>query len=156
MNLKKILFAGIIGGIANIIIGNTLIFFGTNILNNMFNLEIPELFKYPNNLLLPVLSVVIGFIWAIAYSIINKGIPGKIAIFKGLFYGFILWFIGSVPQNLIEYLANNQKYYLYKIFPEFIQYLLVCLIISIVFESVNKNKKEKKSKKTENIQEDFE
>ena len=149
MTIKKILFAGIIGGIANIIIGNTLIFFSSNVLSNMFNLEIPELFKYPNNLLLPVLSVIIGFIWAVAYALINKGIPGKIAIFKGLFYGFILWFIGSVPQNLVEYLANNQKYYLYKIFPEFIQYIIVCFIISIVYESVNKKKKENSKQKVE-------
>ena len=149
MTIKKILFAGIIGGIANIIIGNTLIFLSSNMIKNILNLEIPELFKYPNNLLLPVLSVIIGFIWAIAYSIINKGIPGKIALFKGLFYGFILWFIGSVPQNLTEYLANNQKYYLYKVFPELIQYIIVCLIISIVYESVNKKKVEKIDQKPE-------
>ena len=154
MKIKNILFAGIFGGFANILIGNPLIFFSSKILNNMFSLEIPELFKYPNNLLLPVLSVIIGFIWAIAYSIINKGIPGKIAIFKGLFYGFILWFIGSVPQNLIEYLANNQKYYLYKIFPEFIQYIIVCFIISMVYESVNKKEKEKSTQKTEDKNQD--
>lgn len=151
MAIKKILFAGIIGGITNIIIGNTLIFLSTNMLGSIFNLEIPELFKYPNNLLLPVLSVIIGFIWAIAYSIINKGIPGKLAIFKGLFYGFILWFIGSVPQNLVEYLANNNKYYIYKIIPEFIQYIIVCFIISIVYESAGKKKKEENKLKTEDI-----
>ncbi len=142
MKLKKILFAGIIGGIINVIIGNTLIFFTTNILNNIFNFQVPELFKYPYNLMLPVLSVVIAFIWAIAYAIINKGIPGKIAIFKGIFFSFLLWFVGSVPQNMIEYLANGHIYYLFKILPELIQYIIVGFTICIVFETVDNKKKE--------------
>ena len=149
MTLKKILFAGIIGGIINVIIGNTLIFFTTNILNNIFNFQVPELFKYPYNLMLPVLSVIIAFIWSIAYAVINKGIPGKIAIFKGIFFSFLLWFVGSIPQNLIEYLANGQVYYLFKILPELIQYIIVGFTICMVYESVDKKKSEVKNQKSE-------
>lgn len=149
MKIKKILFAGIIGGIVNVIIGNALIFFTTNILKDTFDLTVPELFKYPNFLLLPILSVFIAFIWAIAYAIINKGIPGKIAIFKGLFYGFIVWFISSIPLNLLEYLANGQIYYLFKIVPEFVQYIIICFIICMVYETVDKKKSEVKSQKSE-------
>lgn len=141
MKLKKILFAGIIGGIINVIIGNTLIFLTANVLNNIFDLQVPELFKYPNNLLLPVLFLIIAFIWVLTYAVINKGIPGKIAIFKGIFFSFILWFVSSIPYNLLEYLANGQIYYLFKIFPELIQYIIVCFIICIVYETVDNKKK---------------
>ncbi len=147
--MKKILLTGLISGIINIVIGNALIFFTTNILNNILNLQIPELFKFPNNLLLPILSVINAAIWTIAYTIIRNGIPGKNGVFKGLIYGFILWFVSSIPFNLLEFLANNQKYYLLKIFPELLQYLIVCLIIGIVYEIMSKKKSVDSKQKSE-------
>ena len=147
--MKKILLSGLISGIVNIIIGNALIFLTTNILNNILNLQIPELFKFPNNLLLPILSVISAAIWTIAYSIIRNGIPGKSGIIKGLIYGFIIWFVSSIPLNLLEYLANNQIYYLLKIIPELIQYLIVCLIIGIVYENLFKKEAEVSKQKSE-------
>lgn len=147
--MKKTLLTGIISGIANVLIGSALIFFTTYILNNFLKIQIPELFKFPNFLLLPILSVISALIWTIAYSIIRNGIPGKNGILKGSIYGFILWFVCSIPFNLLEYLSTNQPYYLLKIIPELAQYLIVCLIIGIVYENLLKNKMQDKSKKSE-------
>ena len=138
--MKKTLLSIIISGIINILIGNILIFSITNLSNKIFNLQTPELYKFPNNLLLPILSVISAAIWTIVYSIIYKGLPGKNGILKGLLYGFILWLVSSIPMNLLDFLANNQVYYLIKIVPELIQYIIVCLIIGILYDKLNDEK----------------
>ena len=53
-----------------------------------------------------VFSIITGIIYAVAYSMIKKSVPGKTLINKGLYFGFFLFML-AIPWSLTMYLLIN-------------------------------------------------
>ena len=140
MKIKKILFAGIAGGLGNILIGSLLAYLTNWILTKYFN--VPEAnfgMSFPLVFLLPVTSFVIALIWVFVFALLHNGIPGFKWI-KGFIFGLLLWLVSSIPQNILQYLASNDISTIANIVSDLIQYPLVCLIFGIVYEVTDGNK----------------
>jgi hypothetical protein len=50
---------------------------------------------------------IIGMLFVIVYDVIKKGIPGSKGWHKGLFYGFMIFLVGTVPALLMTLLLIN-------------------------------------------------
>ncbi len=51
-----------------------------------------------------------GLIFAGAYTIITKGIPGKTVVKKGINYGLLIWLVAGIPFGLGLILLINLPY----------------------------------------------
>lgn len=139
INWKKLLIAGVIGGIINILYSIAVC---TNlILPYLETITGPDYWiaNTPEHIaIMAVFSIVVCIIWAFGYALFYKSIPGS-GIIKGISYGFLLWFIGIFPQNLALHLHTQ-------IWPEFnwiflsVNSLIRWTILGIIFSFIYKEK----------------
>lgn len=64
----------------------------------------------PDCKLMTVLSLsnfVFGFIFTLVFIWIYKGLPGKNALQKGLYFGLIIWIIGNLQGMVSTYIFSN-------------------------------------------------
>ena len=112
MNFKKILIAGMVGAVINsiysIIVCSRLIIPYTKRVTP-FDFWIPETGLH--TFIMIIFGFVICILWAFGYALLYKGIPGS-GISKGVIYGFLLWLLGMLPNNIALQLHTN-------IWPEF-------------------------------------
>ena len=49
-------------------------------------------------------AIILNFIFVLVYTILNKGIPGKNKLIKGLIFGLCVWAIGVLPGMFATYM----------------------------------------------------
>jgi hypothetical protein len=54
-----------------------------------------------------IFSFITGLIFAGIYAVIEKGIPGKTLIKKGVIYGLLIWLVGGIAGSLAMVLLIN-------------------------------------------------
>jgi hypothetical protein len=54
-----------------------------------------------------IFSFITGLIFAGIYTVIEKGIPGKTLIKKGVIYGLLIWLVGGIAGSLSMVLLIN-------------------------------------------------
>jgi len=102
MNWKKGIIAGIVAGIIILVVGM--------ISGSLFGADYestPQLWKpMDNNWYYQMIAVdfIEGLLFGLVFSCIYNGIPGK-GWKKGLNYGLILFFVGTVPGMLMTYIS---------------------------------------------------
>jgi hypothetical protein len=104
---KKLLIAGVTGGIINILYSVAV----------CENLILPYLkpitgsdYWVPNTpehlAIMAIFSIGACIIWAFGFALFYKSIPGS-GIAKGISYGFLLWFITILPQTIALHLHTQ-------------------------------------------------
>lgn len=98
--IKQGFVSGVLAGIVMIIIGA--IFGG---LTGPLYAETPQLWKPMEPLInwlvgMWIINIIIGIIFGLVYGKIQQGIPGG-GTKKGLYYGLILWLVGTIPGMMI-------------------------------------------------------
>ncbi len=68
-----------------------------------------------------------GLIFAGIYTVIEKGIPGKTVIKKGINYGLLMWLVAGIPFTLSLVLLINLPYDLIAIWA--VTSLIIYLIV---------------------------
>jgi len=137
INSKKVIIAGIVGGIVNTIYS---ILVCSGIMMPYLEEITGKDFWIPNTVahiaIMTVFSFLICILWAFGYAILYKGIPG-VGLSKGVSYGFLLWLLGILPQTVALHLHTT-------IWPEFnwvflsINSLVRWLILGIVYATIYK------------------
>ena len=49
-------------------------------------------------------GVLSGMLFALVYSVIKSGVPGRTAVKKGLVYGLLVFLVAGIPSSLMLYL----------------------------------------------------
>ena len=49
-------------------------------------------------------SVLLNFLFVLVYAILQKGIPGKTKLVKGLMFGLCVWTVGMLPGMFATYI----------------------------------------------------
>jgi hypothetical protein len=75
-----------------------------------------------------------AFIYAYVYSVLEKALPGRVMFEKGLWYGWFLFLVNTIPATLSLYLLINLPTAL--IFEWAIEGLLLSLISGIIIARV--------------------
>ena len=140
INWKKLIIAGVIGGIINIIYSVAV----------CTNLIIPYLepitgsdywiTSTPEHIaIMAVFSICACIIWAFGFALFYKSIPGS-GLVKGLSYGFLLWFIAILPQTIALHLHTQMWAEFNWVFLS-VNSLIRWIILGIVFSLIYKEKK---------------
>jgi len=139
INWKKLLIAGVIGGIINIIYSVAVC---TNlILPFLETITGPEYWSAntPEHIaVMALFSIFACIIWAFGFALFFKSIPGS-GIIKGLSYGFLLWFIGILPQTVALHLHTQMWVEFNWLFLS-VNSLIRWTILGIVFSLIYKEK----------------
>lgn len=48
-----------------------------------------------------------GLLFTGVYTVVAKGVPGKTVVKKGVYYGLLIWLVGSIPSGLTKVLLIN-------------------------------------------------
>jgi hypothetical protein len=97
MRIGKILIAGVAATLVSSILG--MVTCG-GVFNWVYKLEPINVWKNmegPPGIWLYVGSLILHVIFAYVYALLQKGIPGKNKIVKGLVFGLCVWAIGILP-----------------------------------------------------------
>jgi uncharacterized membrane protein YagU involved in acid resistance len=100
INYNKVLIAGIVAGIVLVIVG-----FALGYLTASMYASTPQLWKPMSGdwtYTMIIFDIVIGVILAFVYSIVKDGVPKK-GITKGLYYGMLVWLVGTIPGMIMTY-----------------------------------------------------
>lgn len=103
MKIGKILIAGIVVTIFNMIVGAVTC---GGIFNWVYKLEPTNVWKPmdgPPGPMVMAGSLVLSIILSFIYALINKGIPGKNRFVKGLVFGLCVWSVGMLPGMFSTY-----------------------------------------------------
>lgn len=140
LNIKKIFLAGIaINFISFLIGGGSYLLFG-----RIFELEPISIWKWTPDMgfnipvgwpTLLLLNIILAVLFALAFALLYKGIPGK-GIQKGLFFGIIVWVVGPVPALITMYLLINiaQGALLYFFIQSLFEWLVYGMVISAIYK----------------------
>jgi len=137
---KKLLIAGVIGGFINIIYSVVV----------CSNLMLPYLepitgvdywiSSTPEHIaIMAIFSICACIIWSFGFALFYKSIPGS-GIAKGIAYGFLLWFIGILPQTIALQLHTQMWAEFNWVFLS-ANSLIRWTILGIVFSLIYKEKK---------------
>jgi hypothetical protein len=139
INYKKLLIAGVTGGIINILYSIAVC---ENLILPFLNPITGSDYWVPNTpahiAIMAVFSICACIIWAFGFAVFYKAIPGS-GIAKGISYGFLLWFIAILPQTVALQLHT-------KMWAEFnwvflsVNSLVRWIILGIVFSLIYKGK----------------
>lgn len=144
MNIKRVLIAGIVMNIVSFVFGGGSYYFFSWI----FQLEPQEIWKWTPDtslssmpiswlIFLIVGNTILAILYALAYAIFYKGIPGE-GIKKGLVFGLVLWPIGVLAPMFSMYVMLNIARGAVIYFS--LQGLVECLVYGIVIASIYKEK----------------
>jgi hypothetical protein len=103
MKRGKILIAGIAVTVFNSIVGAVTC---GGIFNWVYKLEPTNVWKPMKGAPGPMFflaSFILSLIFVFVYALINKGIPGRNWLVKGLVYGLLVWALGVLPTMLSTY-----------------------------------------------------
>jgi len=103
MKIGKIVIAGIAVTVFNTIVG--MVTCG-GFFRWVYKLEPTNVWKPmegPPGIMLYVGSFILSIILVFVYALINKGIPGKNKLVKGLIFGLCVWAIATLPGVLTAY-----------------------------------------------------
>ncbi|MHC4075171.1 MAG: hypothetical protein ACYSRZ_01985 [Planctomycetota bacterium] len=80
-------------------------------------------------------AVVISILFALVYAILNKGIPGKIRLLKGIVFGLCVWAVGILPGMAAMYffMTINPVVVLYWTLLGLVQTPLAGIIIAAIY-----------------------
>jgi len=137
MNLKKVLIAGVVGAVINAVYS---ILVCTQLIIPYAKRVTPSGFWVPETGFHTFIMIIFGFaiciLWAFGYALLYKGIPGT-GLSKGVIYGFLLWLLGMLPNNLALQLHTN-------IWPEFnwvflsvgslIRWIILGMIYALIYK----------------------
>lgn len=104
MNIKKMILAIIVVAVFNVLVG--MLTCG-GVFSWVYKLEPVSVWKPMENISLPLMiagTFFIDTLFVFVYTLINKGIPGKNKVVKGLVYGLLVWMVGLVPGMISTYL----------------------------------------------------
>ncbi len=104
MNKKKVLMAGTVAAIFDIIFGAVTCGW---LFNWVYQLEPTNVWK-PMEGSVPSADYMVGLllltlVLSYVYALINKGLPGKNKFVKGLVFGLGVWAVGMLPGMLATY-----------------------------------------------------
>lgn len=139
INWRKLLIAGVFGGIINIIYSVAVC---TNLmLPFLETITGPEYWiaNTPEHIaVMAIFSIFACIIWAFGFALFFKSIPGS-GITKGVSYGFLLWFIGILPQTVALHLHTQMWVEFNWVFLS-VNSLIRWTILGIVFSQIYNEK----------------
>ena len=137
MNARRLVLAGIAGGVANAVYSMLVC---TRLIIPFVKQVTPDGFWVPSSGQHIATMVLFGFaaclLWAFGYALLYRGIPGR-GVSKGLVYGLLLWLLAILPNNAALHLHTG-------IWPEFnwvflgVNNLLRWLLLGAVFALIYK------------------
>ncbi|MBU1083751.1 MAG: hypothetical protein KKG84_01530 [Candidatus Omnitrophica bacterium] len=133
--MGKILVAGIVVSIFNAIVG--MVTCG-GIFSWVYKLEPTNIWKPmegPPGIEFFIGSFILSIILVFIYALINKGIPGKNKLAKGLVFGLGVWAVGILPGMLATYsfMTMSTTVVIYLTIMGLIKTPLVGLIIAAIY-----------------------
>ena len=133
--LIKMLLAGIMAGFILFLVASV----SYNYTHRISDPSLRELFRETISMKwfykLILLNVGMGFIMAIFYALMAKGMPGG-SLLKGMFWGFVVWFI-LISQPLIISLATKsftQDMIISWLAQGLVSYVCAGLVISLIYK----------------------
>lgn len=139
MNIKKIVFTGMIIGIVSNIYG---IITCRWLFKWVYLIDSPNIWKISmltgNTswlISMGMIRILISIITTLGFAILYKGLPFKGAK-KGIVYGLLIWLIGLLPSRILLYLSMNLSaaIIIYWILNELVSYMLLGVVIGILYE----------------------
>ena len=103
MKIGRILVAGLVVTVFNAIVG--MLTCG-GVFSWVYKLEPTNIWKPmsgPPGAMFMIGSFILSVILSFVYALINKGIPGKNKLVKGLVFGLCVWAVGMLPGMLSTY-----------------------------------------------------
>lgn len=103
MKLGKIVIAGLAVTIFGMIVGAVTC---GGVFNWVYKLEPTNVWKPmdgPPGMIFMIGTLVLNIILSFIYALINKGIPGKSKLVKGLVFGLCVWAVGMLPGMFSTY-----------------------------------------------------
>ncbi|MDI6786432.1 MAG: hypothetical protein QMD92_06950 [bacterium] len=103
MNVKKVLFAGVVVGILSGIWGGITCGW---LFNWVYSLEPTTIWRGKEAMtagftaMVNIANIVFSTLLAFVYALLYKGIPGK-GVIKGLWYGVVVWLVGTLPGSFM-------------------------------------------------------
>jgi len=103
MKIGKIIIAAVVVTIFNVIVGAVTC---GGIFNWVYKLEPISVWKpmAAPGIAYYIGTILLNFIFVLAYAVLHKGIPGKNKLAKGLVFGLCVWGIGVLPGMFATYI----------------------------------------------------
>ena len=103
MKLLRILIAGLIVTVFNTAFGIVTCGWYFRWIYDLKPTEIWKPMDGPPGIAYYISAVVLSILFVIVYAILNKGVPGKIRIVKGIVFGVCVWVVGILPGMAAMY-----------------------------------------------------
>jgi hypothetical protein len=135
MKIGKIIIAGAVTTVVSSILGAVTC---GGIFNWVYKLEPTNVWKNmesPPGIGLYVGSLVLHVILAYIYALLQKGIPGKNKIAKGLVFGLCVWAVGTLPAmfSLYYFMTVASAAVIYWTISALITYPILGIIIATIY-----------------------
>ena len=79
--------------------------------------------------MLSLSNFVIGFIFTLIFMWIYKGLPGRNSLQKGVYFGLIIWILGTLPGMISTHMFSNM-------FPIVVSYTTLTTLIRLLSTGV--------------------
>jgi hypothetical protein len=78
----------------------------------------------------------VGLILVLVYNAVHKGLEGNNPVTKGLFFGFLVWMLQTLPNVINSFLHNPQfaDFIRLELTTGFVAYPLVGIVIAVTFK----------------------
>jgi|GEM_PF-6882898 len=131
--MKKVIVGGLLAGLALLVVG----FVFGSLTADMYRLSPSGVFKAMDFKLLVAYDIVVGMLLAYVYSIIKNSVPGT-GMQKGLYFGAIIFLVGTLPALGITYItmAIRKKLLLMWALQGLVAYLLAGAALESVEEKL--------------------
>jgi hypothetical protein len=135
MKLGRILIAGVVVTIFSAVVGAVTC---GGIFNWVYQLEPTNVWKPmdgPPGAVFMIGSLLLNIVLSFVYALINKGIPGKNKLVKGLLFGLGVWAVGMLPGMLAtyEFMTVATTVVIYWTVVALIEYPLEGMIIAAIY-----------------------
>jgi len=97
MKVIKVLFAGVVVEIFSAIVGFVTCGWLFNWVYKLPPTDVWKPMEGPPGLEVYIGGLILSIILALIYAIVQKGIPGKNKIAKGIVFGLCVWAVGTLP-----------------------------------------------------------
>lgn len=140
MGGKSVLVGGVLAWLAMLVI--TLL--SSSLTPNLY-LETPGMWKLTGEVWLVgtvLLYLMTGLIYSLAYTVMGKPLKGS-PFAKGLLYGSLIWFIGSLPGLMMTHLSMNvpAAVIISWLFTGLLNALVAGVMIAFVFDALDGGEK---------------
>ncbi|MFH1421252.1 MAG: hypothetical protein ABIH42_00830 [Planctomycetota bacterium] len=135
MKIFRILIAGVVVTVFSTIVGGLTC---GSTFNWVYKVEPTNVWKpmdAPPGPVFMLLALILNIILVIVYALIQKGIPGKKKIIKGIMFGLIVWAVGTLPGMLSTYSFMNvaDTVVIYWTILGLVQFPLMGIIIAFIY-----------------------